>query len=286
MPVKMDKKAELIQKIEDGKQTLSFSALKSFAQSPQHFIRYKLGDKPQTDAMMLGKVLHCLVLEPESFDKKYFVLNDSEICAQIGGLKPRATKAYKEWVSGQQSKIQGREIVEMQDYDQAFKMRNSVYENEVMRRYVSKIKQTESKVEFNHMGFDFVGYIDGGDFDKDDCIIIDLKMVQTAEPRKVERVIFDELYFMQLEMYRIGLQQMHGIDMNESKCYILAVDRMCNVSVHKIHADLLKFGRQKFEYLIKRFNECTFKNKWHEGYEFYSELGGIFLIDRPAYSYK
>jgi len=282
----MDKRTELIEKIEAGNQTLSFSALKAFAQSPQHFVRYKLGDKPQTDAMMLGKVLHCLVLEPQEFDKKFFILNDTEICSQIGGLKPRATKAYKEWVGDQQSKIQGRDIVEMTDYDLAFKMRNSVYENEVMRRYVSKIKKREFKVEFKHMDFDFVGYIDGGDFDKDDCIIIDLKMVQTAEPRKVERVIFEELYFMQLEMYRIGLQQMFDIDLEQSKCYILAVDRACNVSVHKVHQDLLKFGRQRFEYLLKRFNECTFKNKWHEGYEFYSELGGIFMIDRPAYSYK
>lgn len=286
MQNKEQQREALIAKIEAGNQSLSFSAMKAFAVSPDDFVRYKLGDKVQTDAMLLGKVLHCLVLELDKFEERYFVLDDNNICAQIGGLKPRATKAYKEWKSGQMETIGDKEVVDMETYKQAFDMRNALYENEVTHRHLSKIVDKEYKIIWNHMDMEFTSFLDGVNLEQDNCIIIDLKKVVSAAPKKVERVIFDEMYFMQLEMYRMALKQKHDIDLELSKCYVVAVDATCHVSVHKVHEDLLRFGRQKLEYLIKKFNECTFKNKWHEGYEFYSEYGGIFLVDRPAYSYK
>jgi len=277
---------DLIQKIENGNQMLSFSALKAFSDSPSDFIRYKLGDKPQTDAMLLGSVLHCLVLEPEKFDKRYMMVNDTEICAQIGGLKPRGTKLYKEWMQEKQSELNGRVMVEPQDYKQAFDMRNALYENHITAKHLGKIVLKEMEINLRHMDMDFRGFIDGANVQQDNCLIFDLKLMPTAHPKKVARVIFDDMYYMQLAIYRLALKQIYDIDIELSKCYIIAVDRTCHVSVNKVHEDLLKFGEQKLEYLIRKFNECTFKNKWHEGYEFYSEYGGIFITDRPAHSYK
>ena len=276
----------LVERIENNDITLSFSALKAFASSPKDFMAYKLKDKVQTDAMLLGSVLHCIVLQPDKFDKQYFVLNDNEICSQIGGAKPRATNAYKEWKMGIIEQSAGREIIEPDMYMKAFNMRNALMENAVSAKHLNKLTVKEHKVQWEYLGKRFTGYIDGANIIKEGLIIADLKKVVSAQPRKVERVIIDDMYYMQLAMYRIALKQTFDFDVELSKCYIIAVDENCHVSVNKIHADLLKYGEQRLEYYIKKFNECTFKDKWHEDYEFYSEYGGIFLVDRPAYTYK
>lgn len=277
---------ELISKIEDGSMTLSFSALKAFSNSPKDFIAYKLRTYEPSDAMVLGDVLHTIVLQPEMFDVKFFLLNDSEVCANIGGLKPRATKEYKQWKEIELTKNTGKVLVDNETYQSAFSMRNSLFENHVSQRYLNKIIAKEHEVNWTFMDRQFKGFIDGGNFAQDSTIIIDLKKVVSAHPKKVERVIVDEMYYLQLAMYRMAIKQSHDIDLELSKCYIISVDANCHVSVNKIHADLLKYGEEKLVHLIKKFNECTFKNKWHEDYEFWSEYGGIFLVDRPAYTYK
>lgn len=276
----------MVQRIEDGDITLSFSSLRSFASSPKDFMAYKLKKHEQTDAMLLGEVLHTIVLQPQEFDKKFFVINDTEIMTQIGGLKPRGTKAYKEWKQQELDKNAGKVCIDSDIYLQAFDMRNALYENQISQRYLNRITSKEFEIKWNFMDRDFRGFIDGANLVEDGCLIMDLKKVVDAHPRKVERVIIEELYYMQLAMYKMGLKQNFDFDLELSKCFVVSVDAKCHVSVNKIHPDLLKYGEQKLVYLLKKFNECTFKNKWHEDYEFYSEYGGIFLVDRPAYTYK
>ena len=53
--------------------------------------------KTSSKAFDIGSAFHCMVLEPEEFSNRYFVVNDEEICDEIGGKKPRMTKKYKEW---------------------------------------------------------------------------------------------------------------------------------------------------------------------------------------------
>src|SRR5687767_9617340 len=76
---------------------LSYSSISAFKHSPRKFIDYKMGIKEETDAMLYGSMLHCLVLEPDDFFNRYHTIEDGDICNQIGGAKPRATKVYKEW---------------------------------------------------------------------------------------------------------------------------------------------------------------------------------------------
>ena len=50
---------ELIKKIKSKDITLSFSSLKQFAKSPEHFIRYKLEKFLPTPAMIFGSLVDC-----------------------------------------------------------------------------------------------------------------------------------------------------------------------------------------------------------------------------------
>ena len=52
---------------------LSYSALKAFAKSPNHYLQYVNKEHTETPAMVLGSLTHCLVLEPERFAAKFAV---------------------------------------------------------------------------------------------------------------------------------------------------------------------------------------------------------------------
>lgn len=52
---------------------LSVSALKAFKRSPNHYIQYLTGPRKESKAMAFGSALHCAVLEPQEFDKRYVI---------------------------------------------------------------------------------------------------------------------------------------------------------------------------------------------------------------------
>lgn len=54
---------------------ISNSQLSAFKRSPAHWLHYITEKRVQTPAMVLGSVAHCLALEPENFDKEFFLLD-------------------------------------------------------------------------------------------------------------------------------------------------------------------------------------------------------------------
>ena len=91
---------------------LSYSSLKEFAKSPNHFIQYIERKFEASDAMIFGSAVHCAILEPDEFHNRYFVLDESEIMEELKDAKsPRATKAYKQWKMDEMSSAGEREIL-------------------------------------------------------------------------------------------------------------------------------------------------------------------------------
>jgi len=51
---------------------ISNSQLSAFKKSPAHWLHYIMQERVQTPAMLFGSVAHCLALERERFEEKYF----------------------------------------------------------------------------------------------------------------------------------------------------------------------------------------------------------------------
>ena len=64
---------------------------------PKHLQAYYQGNQKETQALIFGRAQHCLLFEPEMFESRFYAIDDTEICEEIGGKVPRATKKYKEW---------------------------------------------------------------------------------------------------------------------------------------------------------------------------------------------
>lgn len=263
----------LVAKLMSGEGHLSFSSLKAFAESPAKFVEYKMAKPEPTDAMIFGKMLHCLILEPHEFEARYMCLDDTDICVSIGGAKPRATKAYKEWKAVALAEAGDRELVETNDYYMARKMANAVRDNRASAKILALCPEHEKGIEWEFKNFQFKGFIDG----RGEKAKLDIKVCTDASPRKFQRTIVEEKYYLQGAMYTYA----EGEDV---PYYNIAVDRSCGVSVHKLHQNLLEHGMNEYNTLLDRFNECILKDHWDRSHDFYSELyDGTFVCEKPGW---
>lgn len=254
---------------------LSFSSLKCFKEAPASFMEYKLARREPTDAMLFGSMLHCLVLEPQDFEKRYHCLDDQDICVQIGGAKPRATKAYKEWKAVAMAEAGDRELVETNEYLSAKIIASNVLHNRASAKILDLGWEHEKSVEWEFKNFMFRGFIDG----KGDKAIFDLKTCADAAPQKFQREIINNSYYLQAAMYLFSVQE-------NLPYYIIAVDRKSGVSVHKLEDKLIEAGMTEYNKLLDRFNECILKDQFDQSYDFWSDrFDGTFIAEKPGYMY-
>lgn len=269
----------VIEDIFTGKSHLSFSSLKSFEDSPRTFIEYKTGEKKTTEAMIYGSMIHCLVLTPELFDGKYFCIDDTSICQQIGGAKPRATTVYKTWYAEREAECGQRILVETKDYYSALLVARNVEKNKASRKLLDLCPVREKPIEWEYMNFKFKGFIDA-DGDKD---IFDLKTCTDANPRKFQRDSLSELYHMQGAMYLMAEKLNSG---KSKKFHHIAVDRKGGISVHHVDNKLIEVGLAEYKRLLIGFNQCILEEKWEENYDFWAErYDGIYTSEKPGWMY-
>ena len=246
-----------IDMIMNGKKGLSFSSLKAFLQSPRHFYRYKTAKKTTT-AMEEGTAFHMSILEPEEFEKKYFILDDSKICAEIGGAKPRVTTKYKEWVEQEIGKHEGQTMLSLDDYNQYKEMGRFLRQCTATKHLLGGLIATEKPFKMEYEGFMITGKIDGVGSD----YILDLKKIADASFQKVKWVIRDMLYDMQGAIYSLAEGKV--------KYYLIFIDNSCNVTVVKLCVETLKAGEAKFDGAVNEFRRCVEEDLFNSSYEFYN----------------
>lgn len=252
------RKHELIKLMRKKEIHLSHSSFNEFCKSPQHFIRYKLKQKVSTPSMKFGSMVHCAILEPSEFEKRYYVLPDSsERPEQDKNMNSTINKAWKAEMA---AKANGREVVERKDYDAALRCSETVRRNETAGELLSKITRFENKVEWNYGKWKWRGQIDMDG--AENGLLADLKVLADVSPRKVSQYVRYEGAGRQGVHYRRA--KGGNIDY-----YILAVDRAGNCSVSKIGTGLLNQLSGEIDWYLARLESCIFLNQWDQSYDFY-----------------
>lgn len=259
---------ELIQNLTDGNYTLSFSALKAFSKSPSHFISYKLGDKPATEAMKKGSLIHCAILEPEELVNRYAILNRDELPNPDKDFRDSANKAYRLDFEAQ-AKESGKEIVTPEQWAEAEKYRDMAYQNEVIGSYLSKLIHKEKYVEFEFRNHKFRGVIDG----LSKSFVLDLKTVADANPSKLKWLCMDSKYHWQHFLYNQS-DLVPGYFEN----FNLITDGD-GMYLAKMEWHNLNQAEWEISELLDKFETCRLNNLWHQNYEFWAGEKGYFTIN-------
>lgn len=249
-------------KFEKGELYLSYSSLSNFRKSPKHFIDYKLFGSDDTDSIMLGKVLHCLVLEPQNFEIEYAIAPECDRRTKLG------KELYNEFLLTSKDKI----VVSNSIYANAVDMAISVLSNDQSKELIEGAIFKEKRIDWEKYGFKFLSFLDG----ESDSYIFDLKSMPDADPKKVQREILNRGLWLQGGMYLEAINQ-------DKDYYIIAVDKKGNISVHLLMSSLLEYGKSEFKRLCHDFEDCLTTSSWLKSYEYRSH-NGIYPIDKPQYN--
>ena len=217
-----------------GKTTLSSSVIKKLRKSPKSYAyTIKYGD-PITKALLLGRLLHLSVLEPEEFDKYTFV-----------DCKSRTAKVFKDTVL--QNKEKEHTIFTTKERSEIERLQDALFRNEQALKLLTNCEYEIPAID----------YIEGIPFrGKADILakgnrIVDLKTTSSihnfANPRS-EYSAYAYHYDIQVYIY------CQLFKMQAKQFQFLVIDKQsCDIGIFNVGEEFYESGKRKTLEAIERY---------------------------------
>lgn len=236
---------------------LSFSSMKEFIKSPAHYQAYLRKERSQTDAQLLGTLVHAAILEPERFESEFKVVEGN-----------RNKKEVKEKIEAYETL--GITSIKQKQYDAALYARDAVLNNpsikEIFNSGVEIIKEksilvTEELPDSNllcPLKFRPDIFIPSGG------VILDVKTYADLSDRSIERQIRQQSYDLQaLHYLHVG-----GLYLGEKirlfGNIFVEVEEPYGCRLVGISEASLEYAEQRYSYrsVRNRFAECVKLDEW------------------------
>lgn len=282
-----------------NKDYIGSTSLKLIKLSPLH---YKNQEPLDTEAIRFGSAYHCFILEPEKFDKEYFVIDDTEFCNELiqnGKLdakgnrvsvsKPRATNEYKSWYEQQISKSEGKILFDKEDLSKLEAMKSRLFSN----RFARNLLQNGEAEKSYYCDLEIItGQRIGVKVKPDYCkpnkrVIVDLKTCGKGVAAKNEfpKHAADMDYHISAAMYSDMLSFTENKGMNWDFIFI-AQEKVVPYAfnIFKASPQFISQGRYEYELLLQLLAWCKENDKW-PGYQVFCENEyGINELSIPKYA--
>lgn len=234
-----------------GSSGLSRSALMDFKRSPYHYQqRHRVRCEPRiaTPAMVTGELIHTLVLEPHLCDERFVVRPAMD----------RRTKAGKEVYGAHMMRLQGRNDITQEQYDEARLIESSVRENLLANTLLSNCEYEQS-IYFTHepTGIQCKARPDA----TKGSLVIDLKTTQDADLRAFQSSAYKYGYYLQAGMIACALRSL-GKKMEKFVFVAVEKDAPYAVAVYMLDDDALDYGINEFDALMKHYAYCLQREDW------------------------
>lgn len=168
---------------------LSASALKAFAKSANHYLEYIAQTYEPSPAMQLGTLIHCLLLEPYEFQRRYAIMPEVD----------RRTKAGKEEWLQFSAEHDHLELVKRETFDDASNCVAVATMDPILSSIMAEPNHVEEELEGELFGFPFKARIDL----ETEEYVYDVKTTQDASPEAFMRQAHNLDYHLQAAVYRL-----------------------------------------------------------------------------------
>ena len=216
------------------KDRLSYSALSSFAQSPNHLLAYWNNTYETTPAMLEGTLGHLLILEADKFEERFRIFDGR-----------RAGKVWLYFKSEVEKENPKLDIISKTQYDKVSELVQIAMQDNLFQDLLSQVGETEKYIQWKRKGIDFHGYIDivADDF------LADIKFCQDSGDKFRRDLIYGNSH-MQGAMY------LDPYDYDRDFMYI-AIEKKSpyNVQIYRMGRNRIEDGRQKYLSLIDDYKE-------------------------------
>lgn len=264
--------------IEDLKaRPLSYSSLKEFAKSPEHFIHYRESPRKDTAAFIFGDLLDTLLLTPEQYDKKFIFGLEKD-----GEKLDKRSAANKEAWAAFYKANEGKRVISKEEHAEAKTMVKKINKNKHIAEKLKREGEAQKTIRWtdHETGLPCIAKLDK----VTDNAILELKSTQDANPDNFPRDCFKFKYHIQTGMYMRAVREkrLYGRDY-----HIIAIEKSepYGVALYKPTANFLKAADQEVSRLLQAFKYCMDENLWNQSYEFGHPFGSI-QLDLPYYARK
>ncbi len=227
----------------------------------------KENPKPDTAATAFGSALHCLLLEPEKFEEKFYV-GIAPVNPNTKNEYKRASDAFKNWFAGVEAEVYPKKIIFREEYEQLLiaqgMLKPRIDKIFAAGRENGRILHTERKMTWKDAatGQPCIGYLDA----EMDGIILDIKTTAEMNSRKLYYKCRDG-YFLQAGVYAEAVKQ---IDKIEKPLVFLVFIRSCppySMKIVRVDNPTLEAGLIRFRQAIMKYRKCAEKGlfrNWDE----------------------
>jgi hypothetical protein len=235
---------------------VNWSTLRLICTSPRHYINNLSTPRADTDALLLGRLTHCAVLEPDRLATAYVVSprfnktmkNENAILKGYDGGREAAERFEEENAD--------REIVTLEMMSQARAMRNAVLSDPVASPYVlsglaeQRIEWVDAETGIECCGR--VDYLNAG--------LTDLKTTRAIVSCERDSARFG--YHSEVAWYSDGLRAAGHLVVRPPALVFVESVPPYDVLVLTFDEDDLAVGRRVYRAALARLAECRSTGKW------------------------
>lgn len=257
---------------------VSYSSLKHFRSSPAHYVEYLLSEKKDTEATMLGKVVHMMILQPERVDEDVFIMPELN-------LRTNADKATKARLLEENK---GKLLITKDTYLLAIEITKSVYRDKDAMYYINRLIRTEFRLEWTdpETKLKSVGYVDGAsDPDDTDFFILDLKTTNDAEKDSFIRSAANFEYHLQCGGYMLGYKRRY-FAFPDFIWIVVETSAPYGVNVFRADPKYIQEAQEEYQNTLLAFKYCMDNNEFHKTYDFHRFNLAYNRMELPKYVKK
>lgn len=254
---------------------VNWSSLTYMSISPRMY-RYRLTHpEPQKQAFVIGGAIHCAVLEPDAFDRRYVVLDAETIKELAPARNTREGKAllveHPEWSAAAMTTDEyqaacvalvhpGKQALTKRQHETCLAARDAIHGHRVARDLLRGGKAEETLTWSDHeTGLKCKGRLD---YVRPD-LVIDLKSSRDPSPSKFERAAANYGYAAQVAFYHDGATTAKRVSGGQLPCVIAVRTKDdFDVACFQLTRDAYETGRMIYRSLLQRLAECTAADYW------------------------
>lgn len=198
-----------------------------------HMMHERQNPKPQSESMLTGQALHCIVLEPETYLSRFAVLPQID----------RRTKAGKQAYADFMVQSEGKKVLKWEQSFLVDALAKSINDSPVC----SKILSGEGEFELSVFAeVDGIGRKCRLDYLTETGVIIDIKTTQNAEFNDFRKSVYNFGYHIQAAYY---LDTCKAAGLNADAFCIIAVEKDAPhcLCFYEINEAAIEKGREQYE---------------------------------------
>jgi hypothetical protein len=241
----------------DSIRAVNWSTLKAMRTSPRHYKAAVDTERPDTDALRMGRATHTAVFEPDRMPLDYAVFAEN--------IDKRTKTGKAVWQAFLDVNA-GKTILSLAEYTNACRIRDAVRSHPLVKPLLEdgKAEQTLTWTD-RTTGIPCKGRLDWACFNAASPLVLDLKTSRYAtDERAFASAAYRLGYFGQMAHYVDGVCTINGIAPLSIPAIVVAVESAppYDVTVYELTEDALWAADEERKELLATLARCLEKDEW------------------------